>query len=355
MSTISTTIPKHYYLDTEIFEAEKERIFYRWWQCVGHVCELPEPGSFFTTSLVDEPLIVVRDEDDALRAFYNVCQHRAHVLAADRGHCDRFVCPYHGWTYDLAGHLIGARGTATVAGFEKRAVKLRQVRLETFCGLIFVNLDDDAAPLRDALGSIDEEILATKPAIAAMEMAAEHVMQHACNWKISVENFSECYHCPVVHRYLVANSYSAEDYRITFDGPIIRHISKGHRDASEHGEHLLIWYVWPNLAIEIVPIHHAVSIRHFRPVSLERADYVYRWYTDPGLAPARRQEVVDYARTHHETTGREDDRLVEQVQRGLRSRGYRTGPLVVTPEIGNESENAVAHVQALYLDALGEV
>ena len=206
MSTISTTIPKHYYLDTEIFEAEKERIFYRWWQCVGHVCELSQPGSFFTTSLVDEPLIVVRNEEVALRAFYNVCQHRAHVLAADRGHCDRFVCPYHGWTYDLAGHLIGARGTATVAGFEKRAVKLRQVRLETFCGLIFVNFNDDAAPLRDTLGSIgsiEEELLAAKPAIAAMEMAAPrrirdspHVMQHACNWKVSVENFSECYHSP---------------------------------------------------------------------------------------------------------------------------------------------------------------
>ena len=120
---------------------DKERVFYRTWQYVGHVCTLPSPGSFFTARIADESLIVVRDDSQNLHAFYNVCRHRAHRIVEGSGTRDRFVCPYHAWSYALDGCLLAAPKTDEVAGFDKN-VRLPEVRLEVFCGLIFVNLDD---------------------------------------------------------------------------------------------------------------------------------------------------------------------------------------------------------------------
>jgi phenylpropionate dioxygenase-like ring-hydroxylating dioxygenase large terminal subunit len=346
------TMSKHYYLDAAVFEAEKNRLFYRHWQCIGHVCELPAPGSYFVADLAGESILAVKQEDGAVLAFYNVCQHRAHRLASERGSCDRFVCPYHGWTYHLDGVLKGARGTADVTGFADRRIRLKAVRLEVVSGLIFINLDDEAAPLGATLGGAVQELQTACPGLADMKQVAEHTWTHECNWKVSVENFSECYHCPVAHKYLVANTYTAEDYRITFEGPIIRHSTKGHRDPSVHGADLLIWFVWPNFAIELYPLHRAISLRHFWPRGRHRTDYVYRWYVAPELEPAHVQEVVDYARVHHASTGQEDMDITREVYRGLHSRGYEAGPLVVTPEISNESENALAHWQAVYLSEM---
>ncbi|MEM7226184.1 MAG: aromatic ring-hydroxylating dioxygenase subunit alpha [Pseudomonadota bacterium] len=345
------TMSSRYYQDPEVFEREKEKIFYRTWQFVAHVSALPDPGSFLTAQIADESLLVARGQDGEIRAFYNVCRHRAHRVAEGAGSCRSFVCPYHAWGYDLEGRLIAAPKTEQVAGFDKTAVRLRPVRLEVFCGLIFVNLDDQA-PAMDALyPGLAEEILAAKPRIAHMVPVFEDVIGHDCNWKVSVENFSECYHCPVVHKYVIANLYAAEGYRIAIDGGVVRHSAVRRQEREVHGD-LLIWFLWPNLAIEIFPMHRSLSVRHFRVEGPRRASYAYLWYADPDLSGAATEEVRDIGRKYRTTNGAEDARLVASVQKGLESRAYDRGQLVITPEVTYQSEHAVAHFQALYLAAL---
>ena len=222
--TPTITIPSRLYVDPEVYEQDKEKVFYRTWQYVGHVCKLPDTGAFFTARIADEGLIIVRDKDQTLRAFYNVCRHRAHRVVEGTGTRDRFVCPYHAWSYGLDGCLLAAPKTEEVPGFNPN-VKLREARLETFAGLIFVNLDDNAASLNEVFPDLEAEVLAAKPTLAGMQLVFEDRITHECNWKVSVENFSECYHCPVAHRYITTNLYSADEYRVVIKDNVVRHHS----------------------------------------------------------------------------------------------------------------------------------
>ena len=347
----TTTIPSRYYTDPAVYELDKERILYRTWQFVTHVCSVTTPGAFLTAQIGDESLIVVRDDDAELHAFYNVCRHRAHRVVTGRGTTQRFVCPYHAWTYALDGCLVAAPKTEEVAGFDKAGVKLREVRLEVFCGLIFVNLDDDAKPLTEEFPGLAQEILAAKPDLADMQLVFEDRIDHAANWKVSVENFSECYHCPVAHRYIVSNLYSADEYRVTIGDKVVRHYSERLADRETHGD-LHVWYMWPNLAIELFPVHRSISVRHFAPCGPRATRYFYLWYTDPDLPPEKVDEVVAMGETYRETNGAEDASLVASVQQGLESRAYDVGHLVITPSITPHSEHGVAHFQRLYLEAI---
>ena len=352
MSAISsrTTMPSHLYVDPAAYETNVERVFYRTWQYVGHVCTLPEPGSFFTARIANESLIIVRDEERELHAFYNVCRHRAHRVVEGSGIRPRFVCPYHAWTYGLDGCLLSAPKTEEVAGFD-RNVKLREVRLEVFCGLIFVNLDDDAPALGDDFPGLEAEVLAAKPTLADMQLVFEDRITHECNWKVSVENFSECYHCPVAHRYITTNLYSADEYRVSIKDKVTYHHSPRLEDRETHGD-LHVWFMWPNLAIELFPAHRSISIRHFAPAGPRETIYSYLWFTDRELAKTGVDEVVEMGETYRGTNGAEDASIVANVQQGLESRSYDVGQLVITPSATAQSEHGVAHFQSLYLAAI---
>ena len=126
-------LPGHYYTDPAIFEAEKRKIFFRTWQCLGHVCMLPEKTSYFTASVVDQDVAVIRGEDGEIRAFFNICQHRGHPLLKGAGTARRIICPYHAWTYDASGQLRNAPHTAGVNGFEISSVRLAPVRCAPRC------------------------------------------------------------------------------------------------------------------------------------------------------------------------------------------------------------------------------
>ena len=346
-----STIPSSFYVDPAAYETDKEQVFYRTWQYVGHVCKLPKPGSYFTTRVAEESLIVVRDECHELRAFYNVCRHRAHRVVEGQGICDRFVCPYHAWSYGLDGRLVAAPRTGEVAGFNAD-LKLHEVRLECLAGLMFVNLDDGARSLNEEFPGLELEVLAAKPTLPEMQLVFEDRITHDCNWKVSVENFSECYHCPVAHRYITTNLYSADEYRVTIKDKVTRHHSPRLQDREIHGD-LHVWFMWPNLAIELFPAHRSISIRHFAPRGARITTYSYLWFTDHGLNSAAVDEVVAMGETYRGTNGAEDARLVANVQQGLESRCYDVGQLVITPTPSPQSEHGVAHFQTLYMDQIG--
>ena len=144
------------YTSTEVAALERERIFLREWVCVGHVGEIPNPGDYYTTELADEPLLIVRGEDAEVRVLSNVCRHRGMTLRAAGGCESRLSCPYHGWTYDLTGRLVGAPYMDSVEGFRLAEHHLPTFASEVWQGFVFVNLDGNAATLAPRLAGAED-------------------------------------------------------------------------------------------------------------------------------------------------------------------------------------------------------
>jgi Rieske 2Fe-2S family protein len=191
-------LPRRVYHDAAIHEWERERFLRHDWIVVGREAEAPDGGTYFTADLDGEPLLVVRARDGRLRAFYNVCQHRGTAVVEEPcGKAVRFQCPYHAWIYDLEGNLIRAKRTEDLEEFSLGEYGLNGVRLETWQGFVFVNLDPDAAPLADQLGDLVERF--ARFDFAALRPARRITYDVAANWKFVAENYSECYHCPGLH------------------------------------------------------------------------------------------------------------------------------------------------------------
>lgn len=192
---VRRALPPQAYTDPDMLALECERVLKRGWIMVGHISQLQTPGDYVTHEIVDHPVLVVRGRDEQLRAFSNVCAHRSAVIAKGCGNRTVFRCPYHAWTYDPTGKLIGA------PHMDKAAVAdicLKELNLEVWQGLVFVNLDDGAPPLAPDLAALE-------PRIAPLALAEHRVihvedLELACNWKILVENFCESYHVFAVHK-----------------------------------------------------------------------------------------------------------------------------------------------------------
>lgn len=343
-----------YYTDPTYYALEREQIFYRSWQFVCHQTDLLNPGQYRTQRILDENIVIVRGGDNILRAFYNVCRHRGHRLTAGEGECKLLRCPYHAWAFDLKGNLRAAPGTQDVEGFDKSQIALAPVRLEVFCGFVFVNLDADATPMSELYPGLREEIVSLKPTIEDIVLACDDKIPHESNWKVSVENFSECYHCPVAHKYVVNNVYSGTEYRISVENGVIKHFTPTVNDVEVHGD-LHIWFLWPNVAIQLFPLYKAVTVRHFESLGIRESSYTYTWYVDRDLPREHLDEITHYSRdVYHRYNGLEDKNIVKNVQLGIESRSYDSGPLIITRSPAAESELAIAYFQDRYLSEIGE-
>jgi len=347
-----------YYTDPAVFEREKAAVFYRTWQYAGHVSELEAAGDYFTFSVCDQALFTVRGEDGCLRTFHNVCMHRGHRLVEGTGRKRALVCPYHGWTYELAGGLRGARNAQRTRGFDRSQVRLAEVRTEVLHGFVFVNLDREARPLGEWFPGVSEELLEYLPNIGRLRPIASVPVEERCNWKVTVENYNECYHCRVNHPTFVKGVVDPASYNVVPRGRLLRHSTRA-ADASamsyafEEGaggraRDYGAWYLWPAFSFQVYP-GGVLNTYLWRPLEVGRT-MVYRgWYTVEG-APS--ETVAKLARQDRETTVAEDLRLVESVQQGLHSRGYRPGPLVLDPDLGVDSEHSVRALKEWVLEAL---
>jgi Rieske 2Fe-2S family protein len=191
-------LPGRAYHDEAIHTWERENFLRADWVIVGRANEAPVPGTFFTTELDGEPIVVVRGRDNVLRAFYNVCRHRGTAVVEEAcGVAVRFQCPYHAWIYDLEGKLVRAKHTDSLEDFSLDEYGLAPIRLEAWQGFVFLNLDPDAAPLADQLGDLVEHL--ERFDFAALRPAKVIDYDIAANWKFVAENYSECYHCPGLH------------------------------------------------------------------------------------------------------------------------------------------------------------
>src|SRR5262245_29273074 len=196
----SWTLPSRYYTDAAIHEKELKRIFQRSWSYVGHETDLPSAGSYLTDDVAHQPIVVVRGRDNEIRAFYNVCQHRGHLLLKGRGTLRvGITCPYHAWTYGLDGALKNAPMTGDVAGFAMQEFGLRSVPIARVAGLIFVNLDKTARPPSEEAPGFEQTLRDALPGLPQFVATERLQFDIAANWKIVIDNFSEGYHIPVAH------------------------------------------------------------------------------------------------------------------------------------------------------------
>lgn len=354
----SFTMPARFYRDGEIHEQEKQAIFYRSWWYAGHVSQLTKPGAFLTTSIHEQNIFVVRDRANALRAYYNVCQHRGHELLSGSGRTNIITCPYHAWAYDFDGTLRAARNTENMANFNKCDFALKSVRVETFCGLVFVNLDPDAEPLSEQASDLEQEIREFCPAVDTLEFAQRDTYQVASNWKVMVDNFLECYHCHTAHRDFV-DLVDMDSYRSHARGIYSSHVSNAAR-STDNGAYKFEpgdvdfgyagWFLWPNLTLWAYPGDPNLSILQMIPDGPERTIEYQDWFVPGGVPSQQLKDAMDYQK---DVLQPEDITLCESVQRGLKSRGYNQGRFVVDTDLSELSEHAVHHFQDMVVQALG--
>jgi len=343
------TLPASLYTNAEAFSVEKEKIFSRTWQVVGHAGQVANPGDYFTTELVGEPLVLVRGADGQLRGFYNVCRHRAGPPAQGCGSRKLFRCGYHGWTYGLDGCLISATEIEGVEGFRPEDFALVPVRVEEWFNLVFVNLDPDARPLVESLGELPKQV--EKYPFAAMTLFERRTYDMKCNWKTYVDNYLEGYHLPSVHpglnRELDYNAYVVEPH-VAGDGGSserghgeyvrqfspIRGAQPGDampRRYQEAREDLTTDYFWifPNWMLNCYPDN--VSLNIVLPIEPERSLAIFEWYLPEKdhAAPAAKASVE-----FSEQIQIEDVAICEAVQKNLRSRSYLRGRFSVKQEKG---------------------
>ena len=337
-----TALEPNLYLEPEIVGREQRAIFERTWQLAGHVGDLAEPGSYLTTEVVDQPVLVVRDRDGEIRAFRNVCRHRGSRLLAGSGSCGKAIrCLYHGWTYRLDGRLIGVPEGREIPDLDKSRLGLHQVRAEVFCGLIFVNLDPGAEPLGERLGGLAERL--ARYDIPRLERFGKGGDVQPANWKVVVENYIEGYHIPIAHpslmRLLDYQRYDVEvhDDWVWFEAPMRGKPSDNRLERLYQRlvrpapglapEDHRVWrfvLIYPNTTIDLYP--DQVNTWRLWPdgANVTRDEWETLRHPEAPRSSRAAQKINNVLNT---TVLKEDVDLVENVQRGIRSRGYHPGPL----------------------------
>ena len=349
------TLPAPWYADSAIASDERERIFRRTWQYAGRLAELERTGDFITCLAGHVPIVVTRDRTGELRAFVNVCRHRAHLVASGSGHRESLQCPYHAWTYALDGTLRAAPRSDREPGFDRDALSLLPAKVDTWGPFVFVNPDAEAAPLADFLGDLPSLVERSGLDLGALTFRLRQESTVAANWKIVVENFLECYHCPVAHPSFSdlidvdpdAYKLEAREWYSSQIGPVraaaLERPDDAPYDARGAVAESQFHYLWPTFTLNVEPGPPNATVFVITPGS---HPHETRLLSDHFFAPEVDDEQVRRMVEFGNTVGAEDNALVESVQRGLDSGLVPQGRLLVS------SEHLIQHFQALVHTAL---
>jgi choline monooxygenase len=356
-SMLIASLPPPVYTDPRIFQREREKIFGASWQFACHVESLKNNGDFKVCEIAGESLILIRESEASINAFYNVCVHRAARLLEGEGCKKRFSCPYHAWTYNTRGELIVAPNSENVPGFEVGNYRLRQCRVEVLQGLVFVNLDGETESLRTQVPGLIADLEFYAPELESLTFVHRTETVLKANWKVAIENYAECYHCELIHRELVDSVLDFDSYQIEVIGRAHKHLSRpqsGVVRAYEFDEscdtEFVAWWMWPNFSFQSYP-GGRVHVWKWTPIDVENTQLTVDWYFPSRDMAEWEQEMI---RHHARTTFAEDQAVINSVQQGLGSRGYVAGPLMVDAENSRYSEHAVASIQQYWRDAMGD-
>jgi phenylpropionate dioxygenase-like ring-hydroxylating dioxygenase large terminal subunit len=337
------SLPGWIYRDPDFLEAEKERVFATSWQIVCHLSDIPRPGDYHTLDFLGEPLIAARCEDGHIKAFFNVCRHRAaRLLDAGSGHCPgRIVCPYHAWTYDLSGRLTAVPHRKEFSNFSPDDYGLKPVETEIYKGFIFVRLEPGLPSVAAMLAPYESELAAYRleelQPLGRVTLRTRHV-----NWKTVTDNYSDGMHINVAHpglTRLFGQSYGIEaqpwvDKMFGY----LRDVASSQRSErmyqavlpraphlSDERQRLWIYFkLWPNIAFDIYP--DQIDFMQMIPISPTETLIREIAYAHPD--GRREMRVARYLNWRiNRRVSAEDKVLIERVQTGMSSRSYSPGPL----------------------------
>lgn len=349
------------YREPAILAGELERIFFRMWLCVGHRDGVRAAGDYLTRELGGESILLLRDRDGELRAFYNVCRHRGtRLIEAGCGsglECIR--CPYHAWSYALDGRLTAAPLMDEVDGFDRRDYPLRPLACDVWEGFVFVNFDEQAPPLAEALADFPD---VTRYRMEGMRVGATHEYEVDANWKLVCQNYGECYHCPTNHPQLEpissfrsgGSSFAGDSFcggpmrlnegcaTMTRDGQTSRAPLAGITDEDRRLVHYFNLY--PAFLLTLCPDY--VLTHTVWPLSVDRSLIRCEWLFDRAAADADDFDPGDAVDFWH-MTNEQDWALCGRAQKGVRSRGY-------APARYQSLEETIYFFDNWYLQAMGE-
>lgn len=350
----SHSLHKDAYIEANWYKTDHEFIIRRSWQWVCHVEKLRTPGSYVTTNIGGHSIVVIRDSESKLRAFYNVCKHRAHELLAGEGRTTRIMCPYHAWVYNLQGNLVRAPHTENLEGFEPKEICLDRVQVEEFVGFIYVNLNPDAAPLHEQSGDLATEMRHWAPDIDQLTFGRRLTYDIKSNWKNVVDNFLECYHCPTAHKDF-CELVDMDTYKVTTHGIYSSHMAEAGNspnaayDVSNATVRThAVWWLWPTTCLMRFPGRSSMIVLNIIPAGPDRTLETYDFFLE---TPEPDEAEIEAMRYLDEVLQVEDINLVESVQRGMNTPAFQQGRIVNDPYGSGKSEHAVHHFHGLVLDA----
>ena len=348
----SSSINKVCYIDPQFLKVEQAQIFRKSWQFVCHEEKLNDVGSYVTVDIQGQSIVVIRADNGELKAFYNVCKHRAHELLQGEGSVRMITCPYHAWVYKLDGSLYKARRSEHLENFNVQNICLTAVRLEIFCHFVFVNLDPDAPSLEEQTGNLGNEIKSYAPDLADLTFARRLTYRIQANWKAVVDNFLECYHCPVAHRDF-CSLIDMQTYKVKTHEIYSSHMAKAksvdnqaynieNASVTDHA----VWYLWPNMTLMRYPGRGNFMAWRFYPVSQTETYEVFDFFLETAKPNADEIEAIEFI---DKVLQPEDIALVESVQRGMGTPAFEQGRYLVDSQESGLSEHAVHHFHSLLL------
>jgi choline monooxygenase len=348
----ASTIPSSWYTHKAFYQLELKTVFSRSWQLAARLDQLTQPGEYVSTDISGEPVVLVRGNDGALRAFFNVCRHHAAaVMTEPQGKATQLRCPYHGWTYSLEGELKGTPDFSGVCNFDRVSNSLLQLDHAEWENWIFVKLNRD--PLTSFSDFLGDDLVQQ---IGRLQLQRLHWFERRhynfdCNWKVFVDNYLDGgYHVPYLHKGLDSvldySNYAIENGRrhCLQWSPIVTEGAEQQTGAVRKGDRALYYWIYPNFMINCY--EGVMDTNLVIPRGVDQTEVIFDFYfPDVVNEEARRRNLASVA--VGQRIQDEDVAICKSVQRGLNSRAYNAGRLSVRREAGEHLFHRLLHADVL--------
>lgn len=342
--TRGSTLDASWYLDPDVYNLEMERIFARTWQAVAKLRDLVKPGDYVTDIVAGEPIVVLRDQTNILRAFYNVCPHRAGSVARGKGNRKSLQCVYHGWTFKLDGCLMNTPYFFDVEDFDASKFNLQEIkRVDTWGPYVFVNLDETARPLAECWGDDFDQYRGIDWSKWHLVDEKEYIID--VNWKVYMDNYAEGYHVATAHpglaREMSLDNLYVDCYRFystqraVIKPPFIGNPNNRRYLNPKEGDQICYHVMFPSFMIDDYPDNLSTNI--VKPLGHDKMLLKFDWWFPDDLEPDSIDSMIQFA----DEVQQEDIDICNEVQLNLQSRAYQKG------RFSGRYENGVHHFQAL--------
>lgn len=342
----ASTIPSSWYTDRRIFDHEKQTVFANSWQAAARFDQLSKPGDYVTSEIADEPIVIVRGRDNELQGFFNVCRHHAAaVMTEPEGNAPQMRCPYHGWTYSLAGELKGTPDFNDVCDFDRAEHGLLPIQIAVWQKWVFARIEKptNEETLEGFVGDLIERF---KPLnLSNLHWFERRAYTLNCNWKVFVDNYLDGgYHVPHLHKGLDSvldySQYTVENGEgfCLQSSPMTSGMNED-VNQSRKGDRALYYWLYPNFMINLY--EGVMDTNLVRPITVDRTQVIFDFYFKDVSDAARERNLASVA--VGDRIQQEDLDICESVQRGLGSRAYNAGRLSVRREAGEHLFHRLLH------------